>query len=309
MDFLFPINLTQDFVQRISGTFGEAGTVWLQELPLLLRDCFRDWNLKPEYTPDCLTYNYVVFVSRGNAEKLVLKAGVPHPELNSEIEAMKLYAGEGAAKLLDSDAQKGLLLLEKLQPGKMLLEEKDDKKATAIAADVMRRLWKEPPADHCFRSVRDWGKGFERLRCTFNGGCGPFPARLLSKAETLFTELSDSMETEVVLHGDLHHWNVLQADERGWLAIDPKGVLGEPAYEIGAWLRNPAGFIFKMPDLKKVQKRRMEQFATELGFERERLRDWSIAQAVLSAWWSYEDKDDGIQEMLGLAELLSEIRW
>ena len=250
----------------------------------------------------------MLFVSHESGEKLVLKAGVPSHELSSEIEALKVYAGEGAVKLLDADPQRGLLLLERLQPGNMLLEERDDEKATALAIDVMRKLWKKTPEQHSFRSVRDWGKGFDRLRRTFEGGSGPFPEVLVSRAEGLFTELCDSMQPDVVLHGDLHHWNIMKHGEE-WLAIDPKGILGEPAYEIGAWMRNPYTEIPKIPDLKKFQKRRMEQFAAELGFDRRRLRDWSFAQEMLSVWWSYEDKTGGIQEGINQARILSEIEW
>ena len=305
---VFLPELSEEFKERISNTFGEAGAVWLKELPGLLQDCFREWSLMPESSPDCLTFNYVLFVRRENGEKLVLKAGVPNHELNSEIAALKVYAGEGAVKLLDSDSQRGFLLLERLQPGTMLLEEEDDKKATTLAIEVMQRLWKKAPEQHAFLSVRDWGRGFERLRRTFKCGSGPFPEVLVSKAERLFAELCDSMEPDVVLHGDLHHWNIMKHGEE-WLAIDPKGIVGEPAYEIGAWMRNPYTEIPKIPDLKKFQKRRLEQFAAELGFDRRRLRDWSFAQEMLSAWWSYEDKCGGLQESITLAEILSEIKW
>ena len=103
-------------------------------------------------------------------------------------------------------------------------------------------------------------------------------------------------------HGDLHHENILRAERGQWLAIDPKGVLGEPAYEAGALLRNPIYSMMEWPDLAAIQSRRLDILAEELGIARRRLQDWAVAQAVLSAWWSYEDEGMEGQKWITLAE-------
>ena len=165
----------------------------------------------------------------------------------------------------------------------------------------MRQLWRPVPPDHTFPTVARWAKGMQRLRAEFGGGTGPFPSRLVEKAERLFADLLGSMNAPVLLHGDLHHWNILAAERRPWLAIDPKGIAGEPAYEVGALLRNrlDAG-----PDIRRLTMRRVDQLAEALGFDRKRLWAWCLAQAVLSAWWSYEDHGGGWEEMIEFAELL-----
>src|SRR5438128_12681264 len=96
---------------------------------------------------------------------------------------------------------------------------------------------------------------------------------LLEEAETLYAELSASMAEPVLLHGDLHHDNILSATRQPWLAIDPKGLIGEPAYEVGAWLRNPLPQLLHMPQPGRILARRVDQFAEELGLERTRVRD------------------------------------
>jgi streptomycin 6-kinase len=108
----------------------------------------------------------------------------------------------------------------------------------------------------------------------------------------------------VLLHGDLHHFNILAAERQPWLAIDPKGVVGEPAYEIGALLRNPTDEVVFDP---QVQARRIDLLTAELGLDRQRVIGWGIAQAVLSGWWSYEDHGHGWEPMMALAELLSSL--
>ncbi len=115
------------------------------------------------------------------------------------------------------------------------------------------------------------------------------------------------MAEPVLLHGDLHHDNILAAEREPWLAIDPKGIVGEPAYEVGALLRNPLPGLLARPEPGRVLARRIEQLAAELGFDRARIRGWALAQAVLSAWWSYEDHGDGWRETIACAELLAAI--
>ncbi len=160
--------------------------------------------------------------------------------------------------------------------------------------------------EHSFPSAAKWAAGLKRLRAHFGGGTGPFPAALVERAEALFAELLASMAEPVLLHGDLHHDNILSAERQSWLALDPKGVVGEPAYEVGALLRNPMPGIFSVPGLEQVLARRVDQLSDELGFDRQRIWGWGVAQAVLSAWWSYEDHGRGWAPMLALAERLAD---
>jgi streptomycin 6-kinase len=143
------------------------------------------------------------------------------------------------------------------------------------------------------------------LREQFGGTTGPFPERLVIMAERLFNELLANMEPSVVLHGDLQHYNLLAAERQPWLAIDPKGVVGEPAYEVGALLRNPSPHVYQWPDLERTLERRVDQLSEELGFSKERIKGWGIAQAVLSAWWTYEDHGRVSEGAMRIAALLA----
>ena len=84
------------------------------------------------------------------------------------------------------------------------------------------------------------------------------------------------------------------------LAIDPKGLVGEPEYEVRVFLRN---CLLSKPQPERVLVRRVDQFTDELGFERERILGWGLAQAVLSAWWSIEDGGQAWDEAIACAEL------
>ena len=299
----FKPELSSSFIQRITGTFGKAGALWLDNLPFLLQETSASWslNLLPPFSD--LSYNYVAPAIHSDGSEVVLKAGVPNREIETEIEALQVYDGQGIVRLLEADAEKGLLLLERLNPGKALFYLDDDQMATRIACQIMSQLHQSALPLSGFPSVADWfQRGFNRLRLQFNGGTGPFPKTIIETAEGLSKELLASMAEPVLLHGDLHHWNILSAERQDWLAIDPKGVIGEPVYETGAWLRNPFPNIFKETRPETLISRRVDQFADELGFDRKRILGWGFAQAVLSAWWSYEDGDSAWKEMLAFAE-------
>jgi streptomycin 6-kinase len=297
----------QALSQRMLELHGKRGSVWLAELPELIARLAKQWRVQLGPPFDGLSYSYAAPGVRRDGMQIVLKCTVPNRELNTEIEALRLFGGHGAVRLLEADAELGAVLLERIVPGMPLVTLADDEQATHIAIEVMRRLWQPAPAEHTVPTVADWGKGFRRLRTCFDGGTGCFPQNLVRRAEKEYAELTSSMDARVLLHGDLHHWNMLYSADRGWLAIDPKGVVGEPAYETGALLRNPYPDLLSWPDLARTTRRRLDQLAEGLGFDRERLAGWAFAQAVLSAWWSYEDRGHDWQQSLELADSLAEL--
>lgn len=222
--------VSDEFTRTITGVFGARGMAWLQNLSALVAQCERRWSLTvlPPYQ---LSYNYVAPARRADGAMAVLKLGVPNPELTTEIAAMQLYDGIGAARLRDADAEQSFLLLEQLWPGTPLVEMEDDAAATAIAAHVMRQLWRPVPAGSPFPNVRRWARSLYSLRERCAGTTGPLPEWLVDRTVRLYDELLASAAAPVVLHADLHHWNILAAERAPWLALDPKGVIGEPAYE------------------------------------------------------------------------------
>ena len=172
----------------------------------------------------------------------------------------------------------------------------------------MRKLWRAAPESHNFPTAADWGRGFARCRARFGGGTGPFPRALFEEAESLYAELLASSAPPVLLHGDLHHGNVIAAAREPWLAIDPKGLVGEPAYEVGALLRNPLPQLLGWTNPVRVTERRVARLSEELGLERERVRGWGLAQAMLSSWWSIEDEGELGEFGFATAEVLAATR-
>ncbi len=300
------LQIPPHFKRTILELYGSRGQRWLDSLPALLAECEQRWSIEVQ-PPYPLTYNYVAPALRRDGARLVLKLGVPNPELSSEIAALGMFAGNGAAALLEADPERGLLLLERLEPGAPLSALADDAQAVSIAARLMRQLRRPAPPNHSFPTLARWTIGLKKLRPHFGGNSGPFPSLLVDKAEKLLDELLASSPEPVLLHGDLHQDNILSAQRQAWLAIDPKGVVGEPTYETTPFLYNCIPEPIAPPELKALLARRIDQFAAELNLDRPRLLAWSVVQCVLSGWWSYSDHGHGWEAVISIASLLSEL--
>jgi streptomycin 6-kinase len=310
------MNLPAEFISNIQNTFGEAGYIFLNKLPSLITEASARWHLTNVQPASTLSYNFVAFAKRGT-EAVVLKMGVPNREMKSEMAALKLFNGEGACRLLECDEEQYWMLLERLNPGVMLATLEDDDEAIHIAAEVMKKIWK--PLDsgsllplyqqlavglQSFIHLTDWFDGLKRLRIMFNGGTGPLDEKLVERVEQSVKDFFVENHRPVLMHGDFHHFNILSS-ERGWLIIDPKGVIGPAGYEVGPLMMNPWGNISDGLS-RPVVLRRIDILHEHLGFERERIREWSLAHAVLSAWWGIED-NTGWEYAMQCAELLGDI--
>ncbi len=300
-------DLPPAFVGTVSSTWGPAGEAWLADLPRQLTRLARRWSLTLQSPFAGLSYNYVAPARRRDGTPVVLKLGVPRPELEREIRALACYDGQGSVQLLAAAPDEGALLLERLRPGRHLLAAGDDDIQTEIAAGVMRHLWRPAPDTGRFKPVAEWIEGLGELRRTYGGSSGPLPGRLVDLAEGLFTELSASMDQPVLIHGDLHHFNLLSARRAPYLAIDPKGMVAEAAYDTGALLRNPMPAVAAWPDLERVMNRRVAILADQLDLDRRRIVAWGVAQAVLSGWWMLEDHGGGWEPVLRCAEALAKL--
>lgn len=297
------MNLPPAFVDNVLQAFGEAGRRYLSDLPALLTEAARRWDLTLG-EPFLLSYNYACAVTLADGTPAVLKIGLPNAELTSEIAALRLYEGRGTCCLYAADAERGMLLEERLLPGTMLhLSGLDDERQTVIAAEVMQRLWHPVPPGSALLTLRGWFDALSGLRPRFGGGSGPFPLRLVEAVERLLPDLWADSSPAVVLHGDCHHYNILQS-ERGWLAIDPKGVIGPPEYEVGPLLLNPWGDLAARPEAPAVSWRRLEILAEHLRLERWKLWAWAVCHSLLSAWWDLNEDDTGGEYAAACGEML-----
>jgi streptomycin 6-kinase len=258
---------------------------WLRELPNLLARLARRWSLRLDRRFSGIVINYVAPATRADGTPCVLKVSRHADETRNEIAALRIWNGNGAARLLEADPTVGALLIERLEPGTMLVEvaESDDDAATLIAASILRQLWRPVSEPNGLRPLESWCDAYDRNRARLARGDRGFPADMFRRADALRRDLLASTDVPTVLHGDLHHYNVLRARRAPWLAIDPKGLLGDRHFDVCQFFRNPG----EVPTT--VNRRRLDIFCAELGLDRQRTKDWCFVHAILDACWSYEE--------------------
>ncbi|WP_059170390.1 aminoglycoside phosphotransferase family protein [Bacillus sp. FJAT-27445] len=299
------IDLPKDFIEKITGAFGVAGEKWLAGLEEQVRYYAEKWNLEIEGPVPNLSYNYVAKAKDKGGKSVILKLGVPNWEFTNEARAVRTYNGNGFVKLLDEDTENGAMLLEQLVPGQNLSSVSDEVQVTNEFINVWKIVRRPLPPGHAFPSIMDWAAGLDRYKGMFPAGGEPIPFETIDTAEAFFKELAE-MGDEQLLHGDLHHENILYSQGRGWLAIDPKGVAGNPYFDLVSFLVN---YINEKPDPKGLLKLRVELISKELGIDRELLLKAAIALATLFACWGIEDKagwKETYQCVLWFKELLAE---
>lgn len=262
------------------GESGGAG--WLDGLPRLVERCAERWSLRLGEPFEPASVSLVVPAVLPDGTGAVLKLNFPEPESEREADALELWRGGGAVRLLDHDAELRALLLERCQPGTPLWHVEAGDEANRIAAGVLRRLWRTPPAGHSFRLLADEAARWaEELPRHWEQLGRPFERRLLDEAVGALIALGPAQGEPVVCHQDFHGGNVLRARREAWLAIDPKPLVGEREFDAASLLRDRRWELLR-PGAARAVRRRLDLLASELGLDRERMRRWGIAHAL--AW-------------------------
>ena len=242
-----------------------------------------DWNVTVEDTLETPT-SLIGFGMRAGV-RVVLKITKTSGDESHSGKVLRAFAEDGAVRVYESETD--AVLLERLEPGTNLVDvvrRGEDEEATRILAQVIGKLSYHDAPPEC-PTVADWGRGFDRY---LESGDQQIPRKLVLDARNLYQDLTSSQRTTMLLHGDLQHYNVLFVNERGWVAIDPKGVVGELEYELGALLRNPV----ELPELytnPEIFNRRLEILTDLLHLDHSRALNWARTQSVLSAIWDIED--------------------
>jgi streptomycin 6-kinase len=222
-------------------------------------------------------------VRRADGSPAVLKINFPEPESKHEADALARWNGAGAVHLLARDDERRALLAERCVPGRQLWEV-DELQANEIAAGVLSQLWLAPP-DGPFRPLADeaarWAAQLPRI---WDAAGRPFEQALLDEAVEFLRNAPPMPEGAVVLHQDLHGGNILSS-ERGWLAIDPKPLVGERAFDIASLLRDRRDELTGGPDAAARIRGRLDLFSDRLDLDRDRVRGWGIAHALA---WGFE---------------------
>lgn len=243
------------------------------------------WNLSdPQPLAQTATSTVYTVTYQGETAVLKLLSPIGIADEQSGAVALDYWQGRGAVKLLRHDASAHLLEYAEGDSMTSLVAQGHDEQATEIIAEVLNQLHavRSPIPNSLWTLQR-------RFRSLFVAAENA-PESIFARAALVAERLLDDPRDVCVLHGDMHHYNVRQS-RRGWLTYDPKGVVGERAYDAANTLCNPDGH----PDLVRSEERLLrnaEILARVMGVELRRLLAFTFAYACLSAAWSIEDGYD-----------------
>ena len=250
---------------------------WLRELPALVAGLERDWSIVVGRTLEGGSEAFVAEATMDGGTAAVLKVLVPRSDdvARHEIDALRLAEGDGWARLYRADEARGAMLIERL--GRTLFElELPIEQRLAIMCDTASRAWR-PAQDYGFPTGAEKGRWLiDFIQRTWEETARPCSERAVAYAidcaERRIAAHDDGRA--VLVHGDVHQWNTLEAGE-GYKLIDPDGLLAEPEYDLGVLLRNdPVEFMQENP------MSRAQWLAERSGLDPTAISEWGAVERV-----------------------------
>jgi streptomycin 6-kinase len=269
----------------------------VEGLPELLEELSNRWRLTRIGEPFPATSSSFVAPVVGPGDRhFVLKISPRLESIAREGHALACWRGRGAVRLIEIDASRGALLLDHVMTGDRLatVVASGDRRATHVASGVIRALQSGAAGRHAGLPTieRTW---LDHLHSPAIAGGSKALQEACAEARSLAGTLLNLSGERVVLHGDLHHDNILKADD-SWVAIDPHGTIGPPEAEASALLRNPRSFVLARRDPCELMRQRIDALAVDLAWDPSRIAAWGWVGAVVAAAWSFED-DEGEEEV------------
>ncbi|WP_037678725.1 aminoglycoside phosphotransferase family protein [Streptomyces griseus] len=311
------IDVPEAFATTTVEREGEAGAAWLAELPGIVGMLLDRWGCVTDGNVLYGGVGLIVPVRQADPDRTpaVIKVSFPHPGNVHEPDAFTAWRGHGAVLLHDRADQHFAMLLERAHTS-TLAEVDDGDEVVTVAGRLARRL--AVPGPPGLPRLQDETETWEEeIRHDAFELPHTMSRRTLDAALATVREVG-RVQPDTLIHGDLHGRNILRADREPWLAVDPKGHVGDPAYDGGTLLKSrlPALLAAQDVDLPKAIHRILDLFAEAAELDRERVGRWAQFHAVRAAFHGRRHgfriarggpRLDWITELLDqLAELLTE---
>ncbi|MFD7619351.1 aminoglycoside phosphotransferase family protein [Streptomyces sp. NPDC059802] len=276
------MEVPEAFVRSTVEREGEPGAAWLAELPGIVEELLGRWDCVPDGEVMHGGVGVIVPVRRPAEGAAVVKVSFPHPGNVHEPDAFAAWGGRGAVLLHERDDEHFAMLLERVRSS-TLAEVEDSDEVMRIAGLISHRL--AIPAPPELPRLRDQADAWAaQLRQDAAELTHTLPRYVVDAAVATAQELGRD-QPDILIHGDLHARNILRADREPWLAVDPKGYAGDPAYDGGTLLKARAPAFLEAGDLRRALFRTLHVFTEAAEVDPERARRWAQFHAVQSAFW------------------------
>ena len=285
-----------DIVRRtaLDHAHGEA---WLAGIDELVAGIAADWGLQVGDVFGGGTASVVIGVTTASGDAAVLK--VAPDDLTTEARTFELAAGRGCAQLLRQDLERRALLLERLGPSLDSLALPTDEQLRAIAATV-QQVWVPVPADDDVLTAGDqkgrWLSDF--ITEQWEALDRPCAERTVERARAYAAKRVEAFDPEraVLVHGDAHQWNTLQAGDGVYKLVDPDGLRADREYDLGISLREVIG----TPEQGRVW---CHQLANLTATDATAIWEWGLVERVSTGLLCVKhEMQPGAARMLAVAD-------
>jgi len=298
------MQIPEYFLRKAARQFGDAGPGWVQQLPALLARCEEQWQLTGCVPADKLSINLVCYAHSALYGDVVLKIEGPHTERYTEMTALRLYAGRHACTCFAIDEDIAAILLERIVPGYDLRTLSNKQEQLEIGAEVIATLPIPLQERHGLPYYRDW---VTQAIATTHARYHPSAPMIhvMAAAAELFDRICPGDEPRYLLHGDLHHENMLRHSDGTWKVIDPQGAIGAPFLESARFIQNHVidqDDVFHWDMLDDT----VAYFAARLGESQYIIASALFILHVLSTCWGCEMnyEEDRLAKMIDECECL-----
>jgi streptomycin 6-kinase len=281
-----------------------GGPEWLDSIPALAARAVERWGLELGEPFEAGMAGWTAPATTATGADVVVKLSFPHDEARDEAAALGAWHGAGAVEILGADADDWALLLRRLRPGTTLRDAGlPPVEHLTVGAELLRRMAAvSVPAGGQFRDLVGVADRLavianERVERLLPGAPIPVDAGLCRHAVDLLRTLPDGATRRGLAHGDLNPGNILRhdaadADAAGevhgpprWLAIDPKPVHGDLAWDPWPLLTQVGDWTAAVPPAA-VLADRTRLVADVTGLDAARVASWCVARGVESGLWA-----------------------
>jgi streptomycin 6-kinase len=216
--------------KNVLNAFGATGSKWISALPVIIEKLSDYWSLTNIDPAKNMNWNYVAYAIQNNQDQAVLKISCDQAMINNEYHALKHFNGHGAIKVIDRHEEYQAILLQQAIPGDSLKKNHpvEAEKIIALYTKVVNAIASQKLSNSTYVHMNTWCDSVDHIQDK------RIDKRFVDKAKQLKLYLLTSVRDEYLCHGDLHLENIIQ-NGNDWLVIDPKGIIGEMAFEAAAF--------------------------------------------------------------------------